>query len=488
MSSSLAAESAQNATALLMAGRAVDALQLLERVLTDQPDDAVLRRLAGEAALRAGQLQVATAHLEVAVTLEPDHVDGVVNLAAGLLGLGAAARVVALLEPWATRHSSRPLLLNLGRALQDHHRLEAAEEVVRRILATDPTDVEALNNLGTILRDAGRCGEAIACFERALTLAPQLQAARDNLAHSWLAEGDFRRGFAYFEGRRFVDATGLSARLERWDGRPRPGLTLHVVAEQGFGDMLMFCRFGATLAERGIDAILHVHSRLVRLLKRSGGFREVVAYGRAPIGATARWVPLMSLPHLLDLTLATLPPLVPYLQADRQRVHRYAGWLGPKVGLRVGIAWSGNPQSEQDDLRGRSVPLTAFAPLLDVPGLQLISLQRQHGLEQARHVGFAAQLRHPEPELDAGPDGFLDTAALLAALDLVVTCDTSIAHLAGGLGRPVWVALHHTPDWRWLRKQSVSPWYPTMRLVRQTVPGDWSGVFAAIAGQVANAA
>ena len=472
------------AAALMAQGQADRALEVLEAEIqrSDQPQ---LRSYAGEVALRAGQPLRARDHLDIATRQDPENIDLRINLALALIELGEPSRAVDLLQDHATVNPSRALLLNLGRALQDTHRWADAARVLNQILAADPADTEALTNLGTVLRDAGHDLQAVDCFERALVLNPSLKAARDNLSHATLAMGDYRRGFMHFEGRQFKDATGLSAQMARWDGRPMRGLTVHVIAEQGFGDMLMFARFGAVLAERGIDAVLHVHPRLVRLLRRSAGFKEVVAYGRAAIGTLARWIPLMSLPHVLGVTLDALPGIVPYLHADRARAERFTHWLGPRAGLRVGIAWAGNPQSEKDDLRGRSIPLEHFGSLLNINGLQLISLQRQNGLDQVDGVSFSGQLRRPEPELDLGADGFLDTAALISVLDLVVTCDTSVAHLAGGLGKPVWVALHHTADWRWMRQRADSPWYPTMRLFRQTVPADWGGVFATIAQQLA---
>jgi len=472
---------------LLASGRVSEARRVLEPAVERAPEDPQLRRLAGEAALRAAATRDAVMHLEVAAERLADDLDVAINLGAAWLELGEPARAIARLEPWLAVQPVRPLLLNLGRAFQDTHRLDEAQAMLRQILQRDPQDAEALTNLGTVLRDAGRLAEAIDCFESARRIAPSLQAARDNLAHAYLATGDYPRGFQAFEGRRIQDASGLSARLPRWDGRRRPG-TLHVIAEQGFGDMLMFARFGAVLAQRGIAAVLHVHPRLVRLLKRSGGFHEVVPYGRAPLGVDACWAPLMSLPHVLGLTLDTVATSAPYLHADAPRVQRWADWLSRVHGMRVGVAWAGNPQSELDDLRGRSVPLAALAPLLRIPGLQWVLLQRQHGLDQIAQVADAAQIRHPEPDLDSGADGFVDTAAVMASLDLVVTCDTSIAHLAGGLGTPAWVALHHTPDWRWLRDRTDSPWYPTLRLFRQTVPGDWSGVVEAMAARLAFAA
>jgi tetratricopeptide (TPR) repeat protein len=469
-------DSAAAARERLARGEVTAALDLLRPAIDAAPQDVTLRLLAGEAALRGERPADAVGHLQAALSLVPDHPDALINLGAALLAVDEAAQAVALLEPRAAVAPTRPLLLNLGRALQDVHRLTAAEAVLRGLLDSDPADVEALTNLGTVLRDQGRLAESIQCFESVIRLAPSLQQPRMNLASAYLMQGDYPRGFRAWEARRFQDPSGLSARAPRWDGQAQANLTLHVIAEQGFGDMLMFARFGAELARRGLTAVLHVHPRLVRLLKRCRLFQDVVPYGRAPLGSNPRWVPLMSLPHVLGLTLDTVGLPDPYLQADAARVERWATWLGPRRHVRVGIAWAGNPQSELDDLRGRSMPLGGFAPLLWRPDIEWVCLQRQHGLEQLAAVPAAQRLRRPPEDFDGGPDGFVDTAALMVSLDLIVTCDTSIAHLAGGLRRPTWVALHHTPDWRWHRDRGDSPWYPTLRLFRQTAPGDWPSV------------
>jgi Flp pilus assembly protein TadD len=449
--------------------------------LHESPDSLQLRRLVAETALLLGKAEYAAQHLKIVNAAAPSDEAVVINLSHALLALGRPAEAVEYLQPFG-KDGSRGVLLNLSRALQDCHRFDASIEVSQRLLVRDPRDAEAMTNLGTVFRDAGRFEEAETCFRRAIRTTPALQAARDNLAHVLLLRGNLPAGFAAYEGRAFKDPTGLSARLPRWTGEPLSGVRLHVIAEQGFGDMLQFFRFGYLLLERGIEAVLHVHPRLVRLLKRSRAFSDVVAYGRAAAGKRAAWVPLMSLPGLLGTTIDGLSVKTPYLAPDPAQVVRYRQWLGAEEKFRIGIAWAGNPQSEQDDLRGRSIPLSAFQVLADLPGIELISLQRLHGLEQLRTAAFT--VRQAEPELDRGADGFIDTAALICALDAVVTCDTSIAHLAGGLGCAVHVALHHAADWRWFTGRNDSPWYPTMRLYRQSVPGHWEPVFSRLAASI----
>jgi len=194
-----------------------------------------------------------------------------------------------------------------------------------------------------------------------------------------------------------------------------------------------------------------------------------------------RWLPLMSLPLLFGTRLESIPAEVPYLRADPQRVAGWRDQLQADASFKVGIAWQGNPQAERTGLRDRSVPLAHFAPLAAVPNVRLFSLQRFDGIEQLRTVDFASCICVPDPALDSGEDAFADTAALMMQLDLIVSSDTSIAHLAGALGRPVWVALKFAPDWRWLLGRANSPWYPSMRLFRQPAPRQWGPVFADMA-------
>jgi hypothetical protein len=228
-------------------------------------------------------------------------------------------------------------------------------------------------------------------------------------------------------------------------------------------------------AELGGRVILECRRELLALiasLAAEVGGLSLVAQGEA-LPAHDLEVPLASLPHLLGLELGSIPARVPYLRSDPARRTRWRAWLGDATELQVGLVWQGNPRARAD--RGRSVPLRSLAPLLSISGAQFVSLQKEHGLDQLDELP-PGSVRRPEPGLDGGPDAFLDTAALLDELDLLITSDTAVAHLAGALGRPVWLLLKFAPDWRWLSERQDSPWYPTMRLYRQSTPGDWAGV------------
>ena len=259
-----------------------------------------------------------------------------------------------------------------------------------------------------------------------------------------------------------------------WDGSSLDGRTILVHAEQGLGDTLQFIRYVPSLHQRGGRVILMCQPPLVRLLTRSPGIERLLAHGD-PVPEFDVHTPLLSLPRLLGTTLESVPADVPYLEAEPQLVEAWRHRLGSYPGFKVGIVWQGNPKFRLDRLR--SIPLAQFAPLARVPGVHLFSLQKGPGAEQLAAVTD----RFPVTDLGRRLDDFMDTAAVLKNLDLVISVDTAIAHLAGALGIPVWVALPFAPDWRWLMGREDSPWYPTMRLFRQTRPGQWEDVFHHIA-------
>ncbi len=469
--------------ACIQAGRPADALVLAAQALSADPNCVEVLRLGGVAHLLLGQAPEAMQLLSRALRHDPDNVDVMNNLGLAQQGCGELRQAIATLRRAIAREPEhRDALQNLGNALQEAQEFDEALAVSGRLLVLEPSNPYVNYNLANVHVAAGNPLPAIAYYERALAIAPAMHEARENLSHALLSTGDFRRGWAEYEMRPASrrDWSGLRPNLARWDGVAPVAGRLVLVAEQGLGDTIQFARYGKLLRERGLRLALHCDPRLVKLMASCGYFDSVVPFGTATEAAEQLWFPLMSLPGLLATELATIPAPVGYLNPDQELVGRWRTWPGSGRSLKVGIAWQGNPQAEVLQLRGRSVPLAEFAPLAALPNVRLICLQKSRGFEQIRGVGFASRIAVPEPELDAGPDAFADTAALMMHLDLVVTSDTSIAHLAGALGRPVWVALHHAPEWRWLLAREDSPWYPSMRLFRQARHGDWSAVFAAI--------
>jgi tetratricopeptide (TPR) repeat protein len=356
-----------------------------------------------------------------------------------------------------------------------------ADECYTKALELDPSCADALNNLGNLRIAQGRLAEAATCYERAVRIRPDYAKAHYNSALLLLAEGNFPAGWREFEWRSGCrEFPPRSFDQPRWQGEPLANRTLLVHAEQGLGDTMQFARYLPLVAERGGTITFEVQSPLVPLLKQSG-FGEIaklVARSQPP-GKFDLHLPMLSLPGVFATTLDNIPAAGGgYLSADRQWIEHWRGVLGDAPTVKVGIAWQGSTAYQQD--RVRSIPLVRFAPLA-LEGVELISLQKGFGAEQLADVAPRFLVRDLGTEFDEAHGAFVDTAAVMRNLDLVITSDTAIAHLAGALGVPVWVALPLVPDWRWMFERSDCPWYASMRLFRQTRLDDWAGVFDQIA-------
>lgn len=376
--------------------------------------------------------------------------------------------------------------VNLANLLNELDRSDEAWEVLRPLLACERLGASAWRAVGNTHLQRGELDEAVFALVKARELAPDDAEIRVDLAHALLASGHLREGFAEYEWRwrsrtmqpRIFDAPP-------WDGGPLPGGTLLVHGEQGLGDHIMFARFLPLVAPSCgrvlFECRVELHGLFRTAFERLTNV-ELVVQGASLPPFDAR-VALASLPHVLGIDLASIPTEVPYLRALDDRVERWRHWLGAPSGLRVGLVWQGNPNARAD--RGRSIPLERLVPILEVPGVEFVALQKEHGLDQLPDLASRYPIRRPGPDFDTEPDAFLDSAALLRTLDLVVTTDTALAHLAGALARPTWLLLKFAPDWRWLRERTDSPWYPTMRLYRQPRPGDWTSVVRRVAEDLA---
>ncbi len=376
---------------------------------------------------------------------------------------------------------------NLGVIRQQQRDLAAAGECYRRAIYGKPDYAQAHNNLGTVYRFENKLAQAMQCYEAALRCRPDFSDAHRNRALLWLLLGDFRQGWPEFEWRLRIAGQQNSAYPQpRWQGEPMSGGTVLLVAEQGLGDTLQFIRY-ATLVKQQSKArvLVQCSPALHEMLRDVAGVDRLVAPGHAEAPDAEKfdaYVPLLSLPRVFDTLLETVPADVPYLHADSQRVQHWRQELASDGILKVGIGWQGNPDFPGDYYR--SVPLEHFVPLADCQNIRLYSLQKGPGHEQLADWGERLSIADLGATLDEGTGAFVGTAAVMMSLDLVITSDTAIAHLAGALGVPVWVALSWVPDWRFLLDREDMPWYPTMRLFRQQRFGDWRGVFAKIADQL----
>jgi Tfp pilus assembly protein PilF len=442
------------------------------QVLEVHPSAARVWYLLGTISHVQGQLGEAVAHYERALGLEPHFVEVLNNLAVTLLSLRKVDESAAYLRralqfqpDYADAHS------NLGNALQADGKLDEAEACYRHALQLKPDNPNTHHDLGNALRASGRLAEAMACYDQALRLKPDFAQVHLSRSLLRLQMGDFEQGWSEYEWRFQCTEYAIPRfRQPLWDGSRLDDQTILLYADHGLGDTLQFIRYARVVQERGGRVLVACRQPLARILASCPGVARVIPEG-AILPEFQVYAPMMSLPRMLGTTLANVPARVPYLAADPALVTRWHAELRQSGGFKVGIAWQGNAQYCKD--RHRSFRLDQFEPLSRLDGVRLVSLQKGLGTEQ---IGEVAD-RFSVIDLGSRFDDFMDCAAVLSNLDLVITPDTSVAHLAGALGVPVWVALPFAPDWRWLLDREDSPWYPTMRLFRQRDWGDWNEVF-----------
>ena len=421
----------------------------------------------------------AEASLRRALSHQPNYAEAHNNLGATLHAQGrseeaeASLRLALSHKPnYAEAHN------NLGNVLQERGELDEALECYRQAVRLEPEYTEACNNLGNTLLSQGRMAEAMGSYNQALKRNPEHAEVHLNRALTWLGMGDFAKGWPEYEWRLKVPQYSVpSFRQPLWDGSPLDGRTILLHADHGLGDAIQFIRYVPLVRQRGGRVILQCCGPLARLLATSPGIERVVVIGD-DVPDSDVYAPLMSLPGIFGTTLETISADVPYLFPEESLVERWRGELAPTHELRVGIAWQGNPQHTRD--RSRSFRLSQFEAISRPPGLRLFSLQKFHGSEQLGDI----EGRFAVTDLGIRLDDMMDTAAVMENLDLVIVADSALAHLAGALGVPVWVALPFAPDWRWLRGRDDSPWHPTMRLFRQRRLGDWDEVFERIAAEL----
>jgi tetratricopeptide (TPR) repeat protein len=427
----------------------------------------------GNALQMLGQMRGATSCYERALAIDPKTVAAHHNMGNAWVALKEYRRAEECFRRTLELEQKQARPWNsLGNALFNQRRDEEAAACYRRAIEIEPEYGVAHTNLGNVLMRLGDCAGMIRHYERAVELDPTSAGGHYNLALAWLRQGRYRESWQHHERR--WDFRELRLRRRRFPqpqwkgealGEALHGETILLHAEQGLGDTLQFVRYAPLVADRGGRVVLEVQRPLKRLLKNLPRVSQVVASGE-PLPEFALHCPLMSLPLAVGTALDTIPGQSPYVHADGVEVEAARQrWKGE--GLRVGIAWAGNPQQRSDDQR--SMPLRMLLPLMEIPGVSWFSLQKGPGVQQMR--GLPAEF----PLVDASSvcRDLAETAGLIATLDLVISVDTSIAHLAGAMGAAVWVALPRLADWRWMDERDDSPWYATARLFRQKISGDW---------------
>jgi len=459
-----------------------EALGSFDKALALTPGDAGALYERGNALLALGRAQDALADFDGVLALVPGHPQARVNRGLALAGLGRHAEAIADFEAAsATPPVSAAAHYNRGLSLFNLGRYAEAVAAYDRALSLAPNHVKALNNRGFALQSLNRHDEALASCSRALELQKDFADAHFNQAISLLTIGDFRRGFEKYEWR--WQRTGMPAKRSRygrplWLGEyPLQGRTILLHAEQGLGDTIQFVRYVALVAKMGTKAVLEVQPELKVLMERIEGVAAVVARGE-PLPPFDVRCPLGSLPLAFKTEPATIPSAGSYLAANDAHIGKWRPRLEALGRPHVAIAWSGNPEHMND--RNRSIPLSRLAPLWSAEPARFFAVQREMRSGDAELLAREPRVMQIGTELD----DFADTAAVFALVDLVITVDTSVAHLAGAMGRPVWILVPFSPDWRWTLSGERSRWYPSARLFRQPSLGDWDSVIERLRGEL----
>jgi tetratricopeptide (TPR) repeat protein len=491
-------------------GKPDDALRLLAKASKSNPRFAEAHFLTGSILNALGRPKDALPAYQRALAIDASHVNALNHLGNTLRllrkpeeAIAAFDKAIALAPNFAEAHS------NKGVALAELKRLPEAITCYDRALAVNPNFPDALSNRGAALLILSRPDEALACFDRALALNPNYPEAINNrgsalqdlnrhhealtwhhkalgfnpnnsiahlcLATAHLALGEYDVGWREYEWRwGTADLVPFRRDLRRpqWRGdEALDGKTILLHAEQGYGDMLQFARYVPLVAERGADVVIEAPRALTALLGTIAGKPRIIGRGDK-LPAFDVHCPLLSLPLAFGTRVDTIPAAVPYVSVPADRLTKWTDRLADHAGRKIGLAWSGRPHP-----RDRSIPLAELKPLLSLPGTQFVSLQQELQLQDVDLIAAQSNLLHVGAEIE----DFGDTAALIAALDLIITIDTSVAHLAGAMGKPVWILLLCGADFRWLVDRDDTPWYPTAKLFRQRAVGDWASVITRVA-------
>jgi tetratricopeptide (TPR) repeat protein len=504
------------ASALIGARRLDEATAILAQVCARKKQDGRALHMFGVARAMQGDNDAAEELLRKARTLKPSAADVLTDLGSVLILRNKHSEAADVLEK-ARRRDPRSQLAMFyhGVALTNLKRLDEALGIFETLVSRDPQNIAYAQNRATILGKLARFDEAeiavdellrkqpsmteallvksvvalnranfdeaLALLDRIIASAPDHSEALHNRAHVRLLIGEMEQGWRDYEARwAKIGPKPAVGRVAEWNGEPPAGRSILVHCEQGLGDAMQFCRYARILREQGADVTLVAAPRLHAILRTLSPDIRIVGEA-ARLQEFDFQIPLMSLPMKMKTTAENIPSWSSYLSADPERVLLWKRTLATAEGFRIGISWQGNPASPAE--QGRSVPLRFFEPLSRHSSVRLISLQTMVGTDQLKSLPPGM---HVETlgEFDSGPDAFADTAAVMANLDLVITSDTAIAHLAGALGRPTWVPLKRVPDWRWSLDRADSPWYPTMKLYRQQHAGDWAPVFAQMAADL----
>ncbi len=470
--------------ALADRGRLAEAVERYRAAVRLRPDNPVVHKSLGAALAKMEKYDEAIAEFLEALRLRPAYPEACNDLGITYSRQGRFEEA-AVAYRQAVQHRARypEAHNNLGNALRNLGRFDESLPCYRRAIELNPKYADAHNNLGIAYAELGRFAEAVASYTECIRLRPNHVNAHMNRALTWLRMGEFDLGWAEYEWR--WKKRSLSSRplyTPQWNGFSLAGRRILLITEQGFGDTFQFIRYAPLLKEQGATVMLECPEKLMKVLGRCPGIDRMIAVG-SPRPEHDVHIPLLTVAGLINTTLEKLPATVPYVHPDPGLLASWRDELAQIDGFKVGINWQGNPKYAGDF--HRSIPLAHFEPLARVPGVRLISLQQNFGIEQLEQLDGRFPVIELGSRLDRTTGSFMDTAAVMKNLDLFITSDTAVAHLAGALGIPVWLMLSSTPDWRWSSTREDCPWYPTMRLFRQAEHRQWGPVFQRVAAELA---
>ncbi len=469
-------------SALARLKRLDEAIPCFRRAVALNPQSGEMKWALALAFKDAGQLTDAISVFQSVVHLRPDWYAAHIHLGDSLC---SANRFDEAISVYSTAAQLDPKAvepyLNLSWAFHFAGEYGNALDAAKKAVELNPSLVLSHIYSGNANYDLGNLSDAIRCYEQALRLDPQSAVAHRNLGKSLLRLGDFERGWNEYEWRWLAD--GMPPPAKRfpqpvWDGSSPKGKTILLYGEQGFGDQIQFFRYAKEVQRMGARVIVQCHPRLTRLLRSGSGYDLLIGRNETPPEFDAQ-ASLMSLPGILGTTIETIPASKNYITAERSLVSHWRKILDGKKGIQVGIAWQGNPDYAGD--RFRSFDLALFEEIAKSENTRLISLQFGEGTKQISNCPFRDRIEDYCEHMDTGKDGFVDTAAVIANLDVVISCDSSIAHLSGALGKDTWLLLNRDAEWRWFVDRDDSPWYPSIRLFRQTQLGKWKDVIERVA-------
>jgi tetratricopeptide (TPR) repeat protein len=456
-------------------GNIREALACFRDAVKLAPENPAAHYSLGHLLQQMGQIDQAIDCYKKILLITPDHADTHNILGSAFQEKGELDKAVACYRnAIQCDKNSYMAYNNLGSALRLQGNLHEAVVSYQKALQIKPDFTGAMNNLGTALRDKGALGEAMSWYRKAIQLTPDFVDAHWNLSFALLLAGQFEEGWQEYEWIWKLKKPKHKLPQPLWDGADMKGKRILLYAEQGFGDVIQFVRYASMVKAKGAEVILGCQKELKSLLKSIPGVISVVAFGEL-LPQFDLQCPLPSLPRIFNTTLVSIPSQVPYLYADEQLITKWHDRISlHNSQMNVGLVWAGSPGHLND--RNRSCPLNLFLPIACMNGIRLFSLQKE--IPERWTSDSVTELNLIDNTEDI--EDFSDTAGIIMNLDLVISVDTAVAHLAGAIGKPVWILLPYAPDWRWMLNRNDSPWYPTMRLFRQPSPGDWKSVISKV--------